>query len=58
MPTRCKIKIQDNELLREQIDTLYEKLDQRQAAQWALLIAIRIAKSVGIEYKNNEVIKK
>lgn len=57
MPTRCKIKIKDNNIVRSKIDTLYKKLDQRQATQWALTIASRIADLTHIDIEHNEVLK-
>ena len=58
MPTRCKITIQDDDLLREKIDTIYEILDQRETARWALNIARRIANLINIDYTNNKIISK
>ncbi|MTI46367.1 putative immunity protein [Sporosalibacterium faouarense] len=50
MPTRVKIKIFDNNKLRQEIDELYEKTNQIDLAKWSLLIAKHILDIVNIDY--------
>lgn len=50
MPTKVKIKIIDNNELRTEIDTLYEKMNQKYLAKWSLIVAKHILDIVGIDY--------
>jgi len=52
MTTQLKIKIKDNHELRIKIDDLYTKSNQIILAKWSLIIAKRILKAAGIDYKN------
>jgi len=38
MPTKIKIKVKDNNELREKIDKLYKKISQVDLAKWSLLM--------------------
>lgn len=58
MPTKCKIKIQDDIKLRETIDQEYEKTNQVILAKWSLQIAKHILELVKIPYTTiPEVVK-
>ncbi len=57
MPTHAKIKIKDNALLRAEIDTIYEASNQRQVAQWSIMIAKRILEIASIDDATIEVIR-
>ena len=50
MATKSKIKIVDNDSIRQEIDTLYEQMDHVDVAKWALLVAKHILEVVGIDY--------
>ena len=50
MPTKPKIKINDDTALREQIDALYEPVSQVDAAGWALRVAKHIVDAAGLDY--------
>ena len=50
MPTKAKIKIEDNGELRLKIDELYEKTSQIDLAKWALLLAKHILDIAEIDY--------
>lgn len=52
MPTKVKIKIKDNNELRAEIDTLYEKINQEDLLKWSLVVAKHILDIVGIEYSS------
>ncbi len=56
MSTICKIKIIDNETLRNELDLLFEKATKIQAAQWALELATHILELLAPEYLQNEII--
>lgn len=51
MATIVKIKIKDNRELREEIDELYEKIDQVKLAKWSLVMAKHTLETVNIDYK-------
>lgn len=50
MPTKCKIKIEDDIKGRENIDQEYEKTDQVILAKWSLCMAQHILELVQIPY--------
>jgi len=50
MVTKTKIKINDNQELRNKIDELYEKTEQVYLAKWACSMFKRILKKVNIDY--------
>lgn len=52
MPTKVKIKINDNSELRTKIDELYEKTSQADLAKWSLLMAEHILDIADIDYKS------
>ena len=54
--TLRKIKIHDNDELRNELDALYKITDQAILAQWASLLAKHILDFVGIDYSNNNAI--
>lgn len=56
MSTKVKIKIQDNNDLRSEIDEFYESIDQINAAKWSLSIAEHILEIVDIDYKSLEIV--
>jgi len=56
MSTKLKIKIKDDTLLREIIDTIYEESDQIVLARWSLEMAKHILELVNIPYENNDII--
>lgn len=56
MPTKVKIKIEDNSELRTKIDELYEKTNQVDLAKWSLLMAKHVLDIVGIDYHSVEEI--
>lgn len=57
MPTKVKIKIIDNTDLRNEIDILYDGMNQVVLAKWSLLVAKRILKLADIDYNSiDEVI--
>ena len=56
MPTKVKIKIEDNSELRRKIDELYEKTNSLDLAKWSLLMAKHILDIVGIDYHSVEEI--
>jgi len=56
MSTKVKIKIKDDTLLREIIDTVYEESDQIILARWSLEMAKHILELVNIPYENNDII--
>lgn len=57
MPTKVKIKINDNPELRLKLDTIYEKKSQIQMAQWAIKLAKHILESINYDYTNYEAIQ-
>jgi hypothetical protein len=57
MPTRVKIKINDNAELRSKLDTNYEIKSQVQMAQWAIKLTKHILEFINYDYKNCEVIQ-
>lgn len=57
MPTRVKIKINDNTELRSQLDEIYEKKSQVQMAQWAIELAKHILEVINYDYENCEAIQ-
>lgn len=56
MPTKVKVKIEDNGKLRIKIDELYEKTNQVNLAKWSLLMAKHVLDIVGIDYYSIEEI--
>ncbi len=50
MPTKIKIKIEDNSELRIKIDELYEKTNQVDLAKWSLRMAKHILEIADIDY--------
>ena len=50
MPTKVKIKIEDNNELRMKIDELYENTNQVDLAKWSLLMAKHILDIADIDY--------
>jgi len=52
MPTKVKIKIKDNNELRREIDTLYEKMNQEDLAKWSLVVAKHILDIAGVDYRS------
>ncbi len=56
MPTKAKIKIIDSSELRSMIDSIYEKLDQKDSAKWAILIAKHILEIAEIDYNKLDAI--
>lgn len=52
VPTKVKIKIQDNCELRKEIDELYENMDQISSARWSISVAKHILEIVGIDYES------
>jgi hypothetical protein len=56
MPTKVKIKINDNSELRSMIDSIYEILDQKDLAKWSLLIVKRILNIAEIDYNKIDAI--
>jgi len=48
--TKLKIKIIDNNNIREKIDELYEFTDQVDLAQWSISIAKHILGLLGVDY--------
>lgn len=56
MATRTKIKIEDNESLRGQLDAEYEKCTQIQLCRYAVLLAKHILSVVGYENTENPII--
>ncbi len=52
MPTKVKIKIEDNNKLRTEIDMLYEKMNQKDLAKWSLVVAKHILDIAGVDYKS------
>ena len=56
MPTKVKIKIEDNSELRTKIDELYEKTNQVDLAKWSLLMAKHVSDIVDINYHSLEEI--
>jgi hypothetical protein len=49
MPTKAKIKIKDNAVLRNELDQLYEKTEQVVLAKWALSVAKHILSMASID---------
>ena len=52
MPTKAKIKIVDNERLRNDIDRLYDEATQVDLAKWSIEIAKHILDTVDIDYNS------
>ena|SRR5699024_3050696 len=57
MPTKVKIKINDNPELRSQLDVIYENKSQVEMAQWAIRLAKHILEFVNYDYDNCKVIQ-
>ncbi len=57
MPTRVKIKIDDNAELRSQLDAVYENKTPSQLAQWAIGLAQHILKLVNYNYESCGVLQ-
>ncbi|MEA4903137.1 putative immunity protein [Desulfitobacterium sp.] len=57
MPTKVKIKINDNTELRSQLDAIYENKSQVEMAQWAIKLAKHILEFVNYDYDNCEAIQ-
>lgn len=57
MPTKVKIKINDNTELRFQLDAICEKKSQVQMAQWAIKLAKHILEFINYDYVNCEAIQ-
>ncbi len=56
MATLKKIKINDDDILREELDLLFEKATQNQVASWAIEIATHILQEYAPQFLNNEII--
>lgn len=56
MTTKVKIKIKDNNELREKIDELYEKISQVDLAKWSLIMAKHILNIADIDYNSIDAI--
>ncbi len=56
MPTTKKIKIIDNDEIREKIDDLYDDSEQVILAKWAVEVAKHILKICGIDYMEVDAI--
>jgi rRNA maturation endonuclease Nob1 len=50
MPTRLKLKIIDNNELRDQIDQLYENATKITLAKWSLSLSKHLLEEAGIDY--------
>lgn len=57
MPTKVKVKIEDNGKLRIKIDELYEKTNQVNLAKWSLLMAKHVLDIVGIDYYKKRALR-
>lgn len=57
MPTKVKIKINDNPELRLKLDVIYEKKSQVDMAQWAIRLAKHILEFINYDYENCEAIQ-
>ena len=56
MPTRVKIKIDDDSGLRASLDDLYENCSQHVLAAWSIMLAKRILTLAGIDHTCNRII--